>query len=180
MRGKHKRKKQRQKASPRSEYSPIPAAAHEESPTKPESQSKRDDDKSPSMRFLKPFVVAGRWLKSNYKVTLESIAVVGGLSVLGVYILQWRVMERSLRVDQRPWIRITADIEPLHVGAPVIAHVHLTNVGKSPASLVAAQAALEMVKNGKEPEIDYSVRHDISTVGALWMNDVNHFDTARL
>lgn len=164
MRGKYKRKKQRQETLQRSDLAPIPASTHQESPTEKKRTENGSRDKQPSMRILKPFIYLTQRLKSlkshfKYKTVLESTAVLAGLAVLVVYACQLYVMQHQLRLDQRAWIGfVLPNNFPLD-GQTTPATLQVTNFGKTPARQVQGNIVATLMMKIQEPSFDFSVGH---------------------
>jgi hypothetical protein len=159
MRGKYKRKKRAQKTLPRSDLGTVSARTNQESPAEKEREPNRNKDKNPSMRISKPFVIATQFLKSNFKLVLESVAVVAALAVLVVYGLQLSVMQHQLRLDQRAWIGFVLPSNFPLDGEVTPATLQVTNFGKTPARQVEGNIIATLMMKIQEPSFDYSVGH---------------------
>jgi hypothetical protein len=71
-----------------------------------------------------------------------------------------KAITRQMRQDQRPWIRFDMGdpVGPpvtwrMKVGGPLNVPTRFTNVGKTPAEAVRVYAVIEVVANGKEPDV---------------------------
>jgi len=91
-------------------------------------------------------------------------------------IYQFIILNRQLdtmRKDQRPWIKVTFNPGVLQPLGPIGGIVHLVNNGKTPArGIVRGDFAVEKVKNGEQPRLDYPVPHTQFTTGMITPNDV--------
>lgn len=113
------------------------------------------------MRVLKPFAMLGGFLKRNYKLVLETVAVVGGLAVLIIYFLQWRVMDKSLTVDERAWLKVDLTGKAMVAeNVPILTNITVSNAGKTPAKHIAVATTIEVVSNGEAPQ--FTAAHDVS------------------
>jgi hypothetical protein len=74
----------------------------------------------------------------------------------------------TMRKDERPWIEITFNTGPFQANAPVTGVIHVVNNGKTPARAITADIAVERVKNGEEPRLDYPKPHTRFTTGLLF------------
>jgi hypothetical protein len=105
-----------------------------------------------------------------FKLWLE----VGGLTVLIFYTtfaaLQWDAMRQTVRVDQRPWIKITEHFEPLQAFNNVTVHLEFLNYGKTPAQHIDAKFAIERVRNGESPKLNFPKLHFGLTTGIIFPN----------
>jgi hypothetical protein len=94
------------------------------------------------------------------------------LSVVAIY--QYVVMGGQLdvmRKDQRPWIKLAFNTLTLKVGSPIGGNLHTTNNGKTPAKKFEGKFAIEKVKNGEQPRLDYGTSWVKFTGGAVFPND---------
>lgn len=61
-------------------------------------------------------------------------------------------IQRQMRTDQRPWMRLTLDFSPMEVAHAVLAgRANILNFGKTPAKRVFSLFYVEKVENGKVP-----------------------------
>ena len=172
MRGKHKRKKQREQALPRSNTPPVPASTNQESPTKEQSKTEIDHGNNTPMRRFK----VTEFLARNFKLILESVAVVAAVAVLAVYALQLRVMYQTEKIDQRAWVSVTMGDLEINKGKPVTAQLHFSNTGKTPARNAQGFARIKMVSVGDEVKLeDLAGLHSVTrlVVGNLFPNESN-------
>jgi hypothetical protein len=102
---------------------------------------------------------------------------VGGLAVLVFYTtfaaLQWSAMRQTVRVDQRPWIKITETFEPIQAFNNVTVHLQFVNYGKTPAQTIEAKFAIKKVKNGETPLLEFPHPHLGMTGGIIFPNTPN-------
>ena len=101
------------------------------------------------------------------------LALFTGLLVV-VAILQMVITQRQLdvmRKDQRPWIKLTFDNLITTVGSPVGGNLHTVDNGKTPAKNIEGKFAIEKVKNGEQPRLDYGHAWTKFTVGSIFPND---------
>jgi hypothetical protein len=90
--------------------------------------------------------------------TIYTIVIIGG---------QLDVM----RKDQRPWIKLTFDNFAVQVQSPLGGNLHTVNYGKTVAKNITGKVAIEEVRNGEQPRMDYGNAWVSFTTGALYPND---------
>jgi hypothetical protein len=164
VRGKYKSKKQRQKDLPRPNLPAISTGVNQEMSSEPKSQNKPSKDKNPSMRFFE-------LIKNDHKFKVEIAAVVAGFAVLIVYWLQLNVMQKTMRVDERPWMRISLEhTNPISKGLPVSVQIKMTNYGKTPALELEGHFSIDKVRNGEQPSLGYPLAHLFFTTGMIEPN----------
>ena len=96
-----------------------------------------------------------------------------------IYFFQLRSMQESvdlarkaMKIEQRPWIRVTVTPREIRASAPIGAIVHLVDNGKTPAKgVVRGDLVVEKLKNGEEPNLDYPFPHVQFTTGMIVPND---------
>ena len=100
------------------------------------------------------------------------VATAAGISGW-IFYLQWCEMHKSLVRDQRAWIVPTITIQPttLDPKAPVGAHIHLANSGKTPARAIFTEVVIEQVNKNLSPTLSYPKPDIMSLVGILFPND---------
>jgi hypothetical protein len=134
MRGKHKRKKQRQKTLAHSQSS-VTTGIDQKAAAEPESPADRQDEEEDSMSFIK-------LIKDDPRFRFEVIAVFVGIAVLVVYIFQLCATRESInnsvnqfQIDQRPYLWTTEAYPKIVIigGKRVLANIPFANYGKSPA-----------------------------------------------
>jgi hypothetical protein len=170
MRGKYKRKKQAQKTLSRSDLPTVSARTNQESLAKQESKSGSNDDKEPSMNA---FARVTSSLKSNFKLVLESIAVIVGIAVLFVYGGQLSVMQQTLRAEQRAWLSAKGPESSPTItdGQPIKTLVHVVNTGRTPAKNVSIETVVDIIRNNEDPISSRALSHHHATTGVIWPND---------
>lgn len=98
----------------------------------------------------------------------------GGLVVLIFYTtfaaLQWSAMRQTVRVDQRPWIKITEHFDTIQAFNNVTVHLEFVNYGKTPAQHIEAKFAIEKVRNGESPQLKFPNPHLGMTGGIIYPN----------
>lgn len=98
-------------------------------------------------------------LHNRILIGLTFGTVLAGTAVTWIYGWQLNVMRQTLRTDQRPWIKVTADFAPIEPLKRVVVNVHTVNNGKTPAKTVEAHFIVQKIKNGFSPDFKYSVPH---------------------
>ena len=83
---------------------------------------------------------------------VQGLALLAAVVVAVIYFSQLQVMQETMRVDQRPWVKLSVDGEPPRVGDIPSATVHITDFGKTPArnvfgSFVIKRVMLESLLN---------------------------------
>ena len=89
----------------------------------------------------------------------------------GASIYQFVIMGSQLdtmRKDERPWVKIDFTLSPLPVNQPITCIVQVVNNGKTPDRAISADIAIERVKNGEQPRLDYGLAHSRFTTGLLF------------
>ncbi len=166
MRGKYKRKKQRQKAPPNPGVPSVSPGVNQEPTAKKERTNERQDKKEPSMKV---FI---NHLRSP-KFVLELIAVVVGLGVLVVYYCQLRVMRQQVNLAERAWVGFVLPTNlPLN-GTSIPATIQVNSFGKTPARGVEGDIIATIFNKGQEPDFDYGDGHPHHhfRAGAIFPND---------
>lgn len=113
------------------------------------------------------------WIRSSSSFTdwcLTAFTLV--LATASIY--QFNVMGGQLdvmRKDQRPWLKLTFDNFVTQVGSPIGGNLHMVNSGKTPAKKLEGKFAIEKVKNGEQPRLDFGNTWVTFTGGALFPND---------
>jgi hypothetical protein len=169
--GKYKRKrdKARQKTKqevpnirlPNSEV--VPAEKQPES-TK-ESNTKRGNKEETSMGFREAVKRSSvtDWCIAAFTLVLMVVAVYQ-YTVTGS---QLDVMRR----DQRPWMKLNFDSFTAKTGTEIAGNLHMVNNGKTPAKKIEGRFAMEKVRNGDSPRLDYAESGNIFTTGAIFPNE---------
>ena len=112
------------------------------------------------------------WIKRDSTFTNWCIVVFTGV-LAAVSIYQFVVIRGQLaemRRDQRPWIRMEIDfatIKPLDAN---IGTLSMINIGKTPAKSINGQIAVQIVKNGEEPQLNSSRAGESLSAGAVFPN----------
>lgn len=105
----------------------------------------------------------------------------GVLAAASIY--QFTIMNGQLdemRKEQRPWIKVIFDSDPLKALGAVGGVAHLVNKGKTPAKGIAADMLIERIKNGEQPKLDYSVSHVQFSQGSLFPDESADVHVRRL
>ena len=103
-------------------------------------------------------------------ITDWSIAVFTA-ALVATTIYQFSIMKGQLdemRLDQRPWIKVSVDLLPLHVGSAEIASLHVINTGKTAATKVNTNYTTETVVNGETPKLDFSTGTNMNSWVAVF------------
>ncbi len=82
------------------------------------------------------------------------------LAAAGIY--QFIILDSQLgvmRKDQRPWLKLDLALNNLVVGQPITATMRIVNNGKTQARVLWGDMAIERVKNGEGPRLDYPLPH---------------------
>src|SRR5262249_13116312 len=77
---------------------------------------------------------------------------------------------QTVRVDQRPWIKVTEDFGPIQAFNNVTASLQFVNYGKTPAQAIEAMFAIEKVRNGENPLLKFPNPHLGMTSGIMFPN----------
>ncbi len=96
----------------------------------------------------------------------------GVLAGAGVY--QFIVLGGQLddmRKDQRPWVEISFKNGTTQLNAALSYTITIVNKGKTPARAITADMAVDEVKNGEEPRLDYPLPHGRFHTGLAFPND---------
>jgi hypothetical protein len=97
-------------------------------------------------------------------------AVIAGATIYQFIILGGQL--DVMRKDQRPWIRVRVEVQPLPVVSPIMTGTgHVRNSGKTPAKNPHAYFFFEKIQNGTEPRLD-KLKADVeSTTGVLFPDE---------
>jgi hypothetical protein len=170
--GKHKRKREhRQHVAHQRVPDTRLIASGQDSEQSSASQTARQDKKEPSMGFGERL----RELWNACSLTDRIIAIFTGvLACAAIY--QFVIMGNQLdtmRKDQRPWVKVSFTPAPIQPLTPIGGTVHLVNNGKTPArGTVRGDFAVETVKNGEQPKLNYPAPHTKFTTGLITPNDI--------
>jgi hypothetical protein len=120
-----------------------------------------------------------RWAKDGKTFTdwcLAAFTFVLAVAAIYQFVImrgQLKVMSgqlEAMRIDERPWMKITADFLPIQAFSPDIAKLHVFNTGKTPASRISVKMAVETVENGRNPKLDFGWPIDVMTTGVVFPN----------
>lgn len=92
----------------------------------------------------------------------------------GASIYQFIIMGGQLNImqkDQRPWVKLSFDNFIAQVQSPIGGNLHMINSGKTPGKSLDGKFAIEKVRNGKEPRLDYGEAWVSFTTGTLFPNE---------
>jgi hypothetical protein len=111
---------------------------------------------------------------ANRSSLTDYIIALFTLVLAGCAIYQFVIMSGQLdamRKDQRPWLKLTFELNPVAVNSPVSGIMRLSNGGKTPAREVKADVVIEWVTNGQQPVFDYAFPHGAATTGTVFPNE---------
>jgi hypothetical protein len=172
MRGKYKRKKQRQEAQQHSRTAAIPTGENQEPAAKKQSESKRNNDSGSKEPSMKTFFYL---IANDPRFLLEFIVVLAGIAVAIIYGLQLQAMRQTMRIDQRPWIKVTANFDPIEPLKPVVVKGQFIDNGKTPAKAVESHLVVEKIANGTFPQFGYPEPHLRFRNSLLFPGDPHEF-----
>jgi hypothetical protein len=114
------------------------------------------------------------WAKQKSSFTDWCIALFTlVLAVAAIY--QFIIMGGQLdemRKDARPWISISFSTNGnLQANTQISSMLSIVNKGKTPARAIRADVAIDVVKNGEEPKLDYPLPHGRFTTGLIFPGD---------
>jgi hypothetical protein len=114
------------------------------------------------------------WAKQNSSFTDWCIALFTLiLAVAAIY--QFIIMGGQLdemRKDQRPWVSVSFSYNvDLHANTPISVILSIVNKGKTPARAIKGDVAIDLVKNGEEPQLNYPLPHARFTTGLIFPGD---------
>jgi hypothetical protein len=172
--GKHKRKKQRAEQQAKEQAAAMrlledkKMSANEETEpsTTREHESNNNDNPSRWKQFRD-------WAKQNSSFTDWCIALFTFV-LAGAAIYQFVIMGGQLdemRKGERPWISISFNNGTLKTNAPISSTLSIVNKGKTPARTITADVAIDAVKNGEEPKLNYPLPHTRFTTGLIFPGD---------
>jgi hypothetical protein len=184
VRGKYKRKKQRQNATQQS-HPPVSSAIDQEMSAEPTRPTERQEKKENPVRFIK-------LMKDDPKFRVEVIAVVVGAAVLGVYVFQLIAMrdsieqtQRNFESDQAPVVWTTPQPPEIEIGKKLKWNILYSNYGRSPAREVRTCGLLAMGPLGlaalqtlPEPSVDRCRNEPFHSVSVLPQGYSPNFVTA--
>jgi hypothetical protein len=67
--------------------------------------------------------------------------------------------ERTMRIDQRAWVRIGTGSEVFTINQPIIVNLLIGNSGKTPAKDVTGDMVVQLLKETEEPDFIYAPGH---------------------
>jgi hypothetical protein len=177
--GKHKRKKQHAQQQAKEQAAAIhllennKMSGDEETELSTTKEHKSNNKGAPSR--WKQF---RDWAKQKSSFTDWCIALFTlVLAVAAIY--QFIIMGGQLdemRKDGRPWISISFGYNgDLHANVPISSTLTIVNKGKTPARAIKADVAIDVVKNGEEPKLNYPLPHARFTTGLIFPGDPYSF-----
>jgi hypothetical protein len=127
----------------------------------------------------KPKMKQSRWQRTKTWVkegsTFTNCVIAAFTFVLSLAaIYQFVIMDsqlKTMRKDQRPWIKATAEIDDFVPLADIHGKLHLVTNGKTPALRVRGDLVIEKVANGDQPKFDYPDPHPAFVQGAIFPGD---------
>jgi hypothetical protein len=176
MKGKYKRKRDRKNAREQSEVAIVDAGKEQEHSGQEESETKTDNRKNEVTNAVK------WWREPAHVIQVSGIFL--GLIVAGIYLCQLLAMQEQVRlsrsaleVDQRAWVQLAVDLPKMeereaHEWLDKMTYIYLPtkllNIGKTPATGVHADLAIQIVNSRSAPFLSYSGHHDSVTSGVLF------------
>ena len=146
---------------------------HEEVDKKRETKlpARQADENSANTKSRgQPFV---HWIKEKSSFTDWLLAIftaaLAGATIYTIIIIGGQL--DVMRKDQRPWIKMTFDSFAVQAQSAIGGNLHQVNYGKTVAKNIAGKFAIEEVKNGEQPRMDYGNAWVSFTTGALFPND---------
>ena len=169
--GKYKRKRQHPQRHTQQQLAQIkpldgkaiPAKEQEKSSATGEAEGNNKKEDSMGFRELAKRSSLTDWCLTVFTFVLATAAIYQ-FSIMGS---QLEVM----RKDQRPWIGISFDVVPLQPNAPISSTINIVNKGKTPAREIRGDMAIERVRNGEQPQLNYPLPHAALTTGSLFPGD---------
>jgi hypothetical protein len=124
------------------------------------------------------------WYKTlnGWKVRLEVIAIPFAIGYAVVTYFQWRDLRHNFQVDERAWIKVRPvkelkDIEGVNdTSKPIGWPITVSNIGKSVAFDIHADAALEVLDKTTPPSFDFSRPHFTMDLAFIFPQEEVKFD----
>jgi hypothetical protein len=170
---KHKRRKQRaqeraqQQAEKTGLLEQVKVSKKRETEAGADRTNEGTHDKNP------PWEAFMGWIKEKSSFTDWCLVFFTGvLAAAAIY--QFIILGGQLnqmRKEQRPWINISFNMGAIQTNGPISATISLVNKGKTPARAITGQMAIDAVKNGEEPQLNYPVPHPRFTTGLIFPDE---------
>jgi hypothetical protein len=111
--------------------------------------------------------------KERIKELREWLTLIIAVVVAIIYGRQLLVMQNTAKLDERPWVKITADPPKVNVGSQLVSKGAIVNIGKTPATALSWDIAMEIVPSNQEPRLSMptGVARLKGTAGILYPND---------
>jgi hypothetical protein len=173
-RSKHKRKQQRAQEKAQKKATKVALMDSEKITPENQKESAADSTKE-TTRNQNPsrWTRFKDWIRKDKTFTDWCIAAFTFvLACAAIY--QFVIMGGQLdvmRKDQRPWIKVTFDINTLTAQSPITGTAHIVNGGKTPARDIRGEIVIQRVKNGEQPTFDYPSPNTKFTTGTLFPNE---------
>jgi hypothetical protein len=169
--GKYKRKREDTKQHAQQETKQVPVSDSVVVPA--EEKEKTPATTKPKRNGKKESLMGLREMIERPSLTDSCIMFFTGvLAAAAIY--QFIIMGGQLdvmRKDQRPWIKLTFDrLNVKGVGSPIGGFLRANNDGKTPAKQYAGKCAMEKVRIGDQPKLDYGNAVNF-TGGTIFPND---------
>lgn len=92
-----------------------------------------------------------RWVKigTQASIVLSAFSVI--TSVLALVILNNQL--HTMRIEQRAWIKISHELQPVAENKPLIAEITIKNIGKTPAKRIEGNYRVQKVRKDASPDM---------------------------
>ena len=86
---------------------------------------------------------------------------------------QLRLSEQSLRITERPWLKIKSkvNVEEIAENVPLAGIVEFTNMGKTVAKNLSMEIVMQVTPNGQAPDFSYERPALRNTMGSMFPDD---------
>jgi len=91
-----------------------------------------------------------RWLTIGTWLTFIAAAVYAGFNYDML-----RQMERTMRIDNRAWLKVGTQDVPLVIGEPIFKTISIVNIGKTAALNLTGALVVNLLPINEEPELSY-------------------------
>jgi hypothetical protein len=111
---------------------------------------------------------------ARYKTILDSVTLLVAVIVAFFYWRQLNVMEKTMRLDERPWVKVGIEAPRISPGTPLFAKTSIVNVGKTPAREAVYRMMIEIVPANATPmsTLTSNVAYQYRTItGIMYPND---------